>query len=266
MKLGVVTAEILVKLTERKYQQWQIDTHAAIMQAYLQQRSEYEEKQAAGEVERGIEISGRDPGLNRSLEQTELKKACIALLARQHYSFNAIESVDPESGAMDENGYPQLNIAAGLDQDKTVRFLEHAFEWDQMMYVFYPYFWGRKPRWIDLIHIEDPDPIHAEFLKAGAARVVFPVRPGFENAVQHFIDTNDPWEGGDLPLIGSPVYLPIVEEIKEHQGQSTDEPEPVGEPWPVRLPTSLVVPRKDSSLPKWRKDEEGNWVPDEGEG
>jgi hypothetical protein len=45
----------------------------------------------------------------------------------------------------------------------------------------YPYFWGRQSTWLKHIDIRDGDLEFEDFLKAGFARVVLPVRPGFES-------------------------------------------------------------------------------------
>ena len=98
-----------------------------------------------------------------------------------------------------------------------------AFEWVQMMHRFYPYYWGRKKNWAKVALLADDDPQFAEFMKAGAARVVVSVRPGFELAVAHFLETGQIWEGGDPPAITSPTYLNIIDEIKERTGAEGDE-------------------------------------------
>ena len=36
---------------------------------------------------------------------------------------------------------------------------------------------------------------------------------------------------------------------------------PVGDPWLVHLPTTLVRLRANNDLPEWKKDAEENWVP-----
>ena len=77
------------------------------------------------------------------------------------------------------------------------------------------------------------------------------------------MNTGDPWLGGDLPDVTSEYYLPILEEVKEQLGAPGNEV-PRGEPWNVTVPTSLVILRADNALPKWKKDEDGNWIPDEG--
>jgi hypothetical protein len=248
-----VTIEIECKRTNRHFEKWQLDTHAAIMQAYFKLQSDYEAKLAAAAAQLGVEIEGRNPLENRLLERAELKKQCISLLTAQHF--------DLFSAILESPGtFPRIDFDEADAEGRYIRFFEQVFEWENMTYVFYPYFWGRKSKWLERILWRDIDPIHAEFLKSGAARVVVPVRLGFEKAMVHFLDTGQVWEGGDLPEIGDPLYVDILEEIKERLKAPGDEI-PVFEPWEVRLPTTLVRLRPDSSLPQWEKDEEGNWHP-----
>ena len=54
-----------------------------------------------------------------------------------------------------------------------VQFIEQCSEWQKQTYTFYPYFWGRKEDWITRRTLEDPDPLFASFLRAGAARVPY---------------------------------------------------------------------------------------------
>jgi hypothetical protein len=55
------------------------------------------------------------------------------------------------------------------------------------------------------------------------------------------------------------LYLPIADEIAERLDQPGDEV-PQGDPWMVRVPTSLVKLRDDDKLPQWVKDQNGNWA------
>jgi len=128
-----------------------------------------------------------------------------------------------------------------------VAFFERAFEWENIMYTYYPYFWGRRARWGELILIQDISPQFEEFLKAGAARVVVPVRPGFEAALAHYHETGDVWMGEDIPDMFSPKYVSIIQEIKARNFAPEDEI--LVEEWDVTLPTTLVVLKKDAVLP-----------------
>ena len=181
----------------------------------------------------------------------ELKKAVISVFTAQHFdSFNSIET-----GGM---GMPQVALAEAGLEGPYIRFFEQAFEWEQMMFLYYPYYWGRKSRWVEASFIEDADFAFAAFMKAGAARVVVSVRPGFELAVAHFLETGQIWEGGDPPLVTSASYLNIIDEIKERQ-QAPGAEVAVGAPWEVRLPTTLIALRKKDSLPRWQKNTAGEW-------
>ena len=240
--------------TARALDAWKLKTHGLIKLAYLEQVKVYEEKLAAAKAEAASEPQGTSPTDNRRIERTELKRLAISVFTAQHFdSFGAVEA-----GGF---GYPQIDFAEADAEGRYIRFFEQAFEWEQMMYVFYPYFWGAKEGWRASVLRKDDDAQFGEFLRAGAARVVLPVRPGFELSITHFLETGQIWQGGDPPLITSPMYLSIVDEIKERTGSPGTEV-PYGEPWEVRVPTTLVAVRGKPGLPSWSKSADGAWVED----
>jgi len=248
-----VSLAVHCRRTDRALDEWKLKTHAAILQAYQKQLRDYEEKLAALEVQAAQQIQGRNPVENERLIRTELKKGSTSVFTLQHYDlFGAI--------ALSPQGYPQPDLPEAEAEGKYIRFFEQAFEWEQMMYFFYPYFWGRKPNWLKRALLQDVDPLFAEFIKAGSARVVISVRPGFEKAIAHFLDTGQIWDGGDLPDISSPLYVSIIEEIRERDKAPGAEIVQ-GDPWDVRLPTTLVILRDQAGLPAWQKNAQGEWVP-----
>ena len=252
-----IGVEIKCRRTDEAMDNWRNATYSAIMQAYLKQKADCEEKIAVQSMQQGVNITGRNPEANRKLEKAELKKACISRITEQYFDkFNSIEE--------DTYGFPQLNFSEAELEGKYIRFFEHAFEWENMVYVLYPYFWGRKSEWERRIKYEDADPKFIDFISAGAARVVVPLRLGFEVVMDHFMITGETWEGGDPGDIVSSLYVPIIEEMRAQLGApGKEEPVPVDEPWNVTVPTSLVRLRPDGSLPRWIKDEKGNWIPAE---
>src|SRR5690606_29128002 len=131
-----------------------------------------------------------------------------------------------------------------------------AFEWSQLQYVLYPYYWARpgddQKGWINRILTNEHDFSFNDFLQAGYARVVVPVREGFEAAVSFFIEQGYVYNSIGEPQLNDPLYISIVDEIKERTGASQDEI-PVGNPWETRLPTSAVIVRRTDSLPEWIK-------------
>ena len=117
------------------------------------------------------------------------------------------------------------------------------------MYTYYPYFWARQAKWGELILIQDTDPQFEAFLKAGAARVVVPARPGFEGALTHYQETGDIWMGEEIPDMFSDYYVSIIAEIKARNAAPGTEV--LISEWDVKLPTTLVMLKEDEKLPEW---------------
>jgi hypothetical protein len=253
---------VTVKRTTASLDRWRHRTYDILFQAYQRQKAEYEERLANLLAALRAGVIGLNSRQKRKLERDELKKNCLEFLTLQFfdafvYTMQPVNQTDPVTGEVVSYPQPRLPIATLLAP--YIRFFEQAFEWEQVMYALYAYFWGRKDHWMRRITLEDNDEAFAEFLKAGSARVVVPVRPGFEQAVVHFMEKGTIWDGGPLPDINSLLYVPILAEIKAaHQTAGTETP--YGEAWRNRLPTALVRLRDDDTLPQWTRvgDE---WVP-----
>ena len=231
--------------TDGKYEQWQIQTFEKVMAAYKALQMEYEQKIAAQDVQGGVAIHGQNPKINREIEKTELKKQCIKMLM-DTYQFASFDAMKQKG----ENEAPDFDIFDALKEGKIIQFFEQAFEWENMTYLFYPYFWGRRDKWIDKINTYDNDPLFTKFLQAGSARVVIPVPPAYSDAVMYFLETGHIWKGGEAPRLNDSLFISITEELR-NQTDDLGEARPEGTPWEVVLPTTLVCLQKDSELPKF---------------
>jgi hypothetical protein len=252
-----VSIEITCIRTAEAFQAWQLETHAAILLAYNTRLAEYEERLANLQASSRILALGQKPDENQKLIKEELKKSCISVFTYQHFDiFGGVE--------LSAEGYVQIKLAEAEAQGEYIRFFEQAFEWEQMIYLFYPYFWGTKFFWLFKLRLDEFDSRFKDFLKAGEARVTVPVRPGFEKAVAHYLETGELWNGTDPLDITSDTYLPIMKEIQERDAVPGTEV-PYGDPWEVRLPTTLVALRDDGKLPRWKEDPKrsGHWVEEE---
>lgn len=250
VELIAATIEIFCTRTDRALQIWQLKIHGAITQGFQAKQQAYDQALSQARAAAGVQISGRNPAFNARLIANELRKQCLTLLTAQQFdAFGALE--------LSSQGIAQPNLARTAAQMPYVRFFEQAFEWEHIVYFFYPYFWAWKNAWSKRMLLDDVDPNFADFLRAGAGRVVFPVRPGFEAAVIHYLDTGEIWNGGPPPDISSSLYVPIVTEIAESEQRPGDEV-PVGDPWLVRLPTTLVRIRPNDDLPTWEQ-VAGDW-------
>ncbi len=252
-KSFAIAIDVACQLTSEGFAKWQQQVYDAIMEAYLQQKADYEEKLAALGIQQGVKVLGRNPLENRRIEREELKKLVLMMLTANN---------DIAQNSMLPSTEPLIDLQQACANGSFIRFFENAFEWNNMLYVLYPYFWGRKARWISALHFTDPDPDFAAFLKAGAARVQVPVRPGFEKAVAHFCQFTKIWEGNDPPLADDDLYVPIVDEIAENLGKLDDGVPypPDSQPWEVRIPTSLVLVQNLDEVPGIRDVLTGNAI------
>ena len=220
----------------KRYREWKNATFNSLVTAFNNKVTDYENWQRNREVGTGVVIQGNNPEINRKVEKEELKKHCIEMMTGQRFeTFDAMRSNVPSLG------YPEFSIVEAFAEGNYLQFFEQAFEWEQMTYLFYPYYWGRKPNWVTIKKIVDPDPIFTSFLQAGAARVLIPARPGFEHDVIAFFASGGRkiWGGNQAPIPGTKHWLPIIDELKEQEGQFTGGAQE-GDPWIYKLPTTLV--------------------------
>ena len=263
-----VTVDVTCDRTAAALVQWQVDTFGALVNAHANLVSTYEDKLKAQRIQDATAPSlGNNPAQNRLIERTELKKACISVLAGTDLhdaDFDDVSVTDPPPAFPRPHVPPKPNPnLTGGDQEAFIRFFEQTFEWEHMMYLFYPYYWARRDTWYASAIADNPDPLFAEFLKAGAARTVVPVRPQLEGDVRYFLMTGQIWGGGAMPGITDTDYLPITEEIRARDDAPGSET-PQGDPWEVSLPTALIRLRSDDTLPVWNKYVVGGrdvWVP-----
>lgn len=231
-----ITLNISAKVdrTPQAYQNWQAKTYDAILAAYRDRLAEYY-SQVSTNQEEGATYLNSNPLFYRQIEQAILKKICISYIMNEdtmgtsYYSGETFTTFKITQSAEMEN-YASLS-----------KFMEQAFEWNIMSYNFYPYYWGSRNNWIELFQSEDDDAIFRNFMQAGMARVLVTVRPGFEDAVMHYMRIGQIWNGGQVPVIGDKLYLSIADELKEQEYT-------VAETWESVVPTSLIAIQKDGVL------------------
>lgn len=226
-----LNVEVECDRTSTGFITWQQRTFRAVMDGYAAKMGAYKTALAQAENEAGVQIQGNNPAFNRQIETTELQKGCLRLLTS---CANLPSEAMKEDGG---HGFPDFDCCEAIRDGNVVQFFEQLFEWRLMTYLFYPYFWGRKSRWTEVYRLEDVDPLFMAFLRAGFARVVVPVRPGYERAAMRFLADGSLWDGGATPGIDSPMYVAIENELKQPVG----EVDPDIEPWDITVPTTLTV-------------------------
>jgi hypothetical protein len=252
VRLFVVDIEVLCQCSPELLDGWRLETFAALQEAHLRQQEEFDRAVEALKADNNEVFAERAPADNRRAVREELQRLAVTTLTGQQFELFGAIGVAPD-------GLPSLALDEADVEGRYARFFEQAFEWERMSYRLYPYFWGRRSTWLDRLALDAADPEYAAFLRAGSARVQVAVRPGFENAVFHYLDTGEIWDGGDPPTVTSSEYVALADEIAAATDRPADEV-PVGEPWEVRLPTSLVALRETPDLPAWTRDQSGRWV------
>jgi hypothetical protein len=216
-----VLALVLCTVSCEKFQDWQLKSFNSVMNAYADEKSRFDQAVAEAKIQsQGDGVGGTNPDVNRETEQTELKKGCLSLLTGQRFDlFDAVRSnIAPF-------GYPEVDFAEARAEGPYIQMFEQSFEWNNMTYLFYPYFWGRKDEWPVTSQLTDDDPLFTRFLRAGAARVQVPVRLGFEEGVLTYLSTGELWNGagtlvnsdGDSP---DPLHLSVLDELKSQTGDN----------------------------------------------
>lgn len=228
-----VNISIQCELTDEAKKQWAQKAFNTIIKAYEYAMKEYDNK-LAEEGAKASNIKGANPMYYRQIEQEVLKHNCIAymvdgsVLGTNLYKGTSLDNFE----VIKTN---ELDQYAAL-----VKFMEQAFEWNIMSYNFYPYYWGSKADWSELYQADNVDPLFRSFLHSGMARIIVTVKPGFEDAIQFYLSTGKIWNGGEVPVIGNPLYLSVVDELKQATGN------PQGKAWLTRLPTPLTILQAES--------------------
>lgn len=227
------------QLTQEAQIAWQQKTFKAIIDAYEEALVEYNNA-IAEENNKAVVIKDSNPNFYRQIENTVLRKNCISYMADRTVGSTHGYGL---AGLTQGSTFKDYETVLSSDLDRYtafVKFMEQAFEWENLSYYLYPYYWGDKLNWGDLYQSENTDPLFRAFLQSGMARVIATVRPGFEDAVQFYLATGKIWNGGEVPVIGDELYLSIVEEMKQPKGEKQ------GKAWLTRLPTTLNILQAES--------------------
>jgi hypothetical protein len=238
---GVAIAmRVVAYRTLDAYKAWQQRTFEAIQQAYLTKQAEYETAVSVAQIRDGY-TAVTPSDVNRSIEVRELTRGCQTVLTDQDFSlFGSLELPPGE--------IPQIDVDEAWIEADVIQFFSDVFDWSLMAYLFYPYQWAGRLRWGELAARTSADPLHEAFLQAGAARVVVPVREGFEHAVARYLDEGVVPEWGPEPWRGRPSgFLPVDELIADANDRPGDEVA-IGKPWEVVTPTTLIYLQQDAEL------------------
>ena len=211
--------------------QWQLTVWSAINDAYQSKKRAYD-SQVAYALGSAARSFGSNAPVNRELERAELKRAALSQLSDQDFSY--FGSLQFSDGAL-----PETDLDEARAEGEYLRFFEEAIEWTNSVSVLYDYSWAGRHRWQELLSRTSSDADHQRFLRAGAAKLVVPVTPGYEVALLDYLDTGKLWDGQstiELPK-DHPLYDEVTEMIKEPRDLGTVD---AGTQTDL-IPTNLII-------------------------
>lgn len=239
--IGIVDISLRLNLEIQPalFEAWKQENFDAIIKAYDAAYADFLAKQKELEDAAKEEEESNKEKLGNFYRETEsviLKHNCIAYLLQDY-----LNTLGQEFTTGDQMSNFQVILGEKLEQYADLaKFMEQAFEWSIMDYTFYPYYWGDRKKWQNMYLSQSTDPLFRSFLQSGMARVIVTVKPGFEDAVQFFMTTGRIWNGGEVPVIGDPMYMSIVDEMRQPSGEAQ------GKFWISRIPTTLTILQAES--------------------
>lgn len=207
-------------VSDQEMARWRESIYSDIMSAYEEQLrvwNDAQEQQAmeSAQLEQANETNTLKPNpkFNKEIVVRELKRLCIEMLT---VPFGIEQGKDFYQDGECEPPIPRLNLTNQLDAYSShVKFFEQAFDWNILSSVFYPYYWAKKCDWTTLFQAQaGDDQMFRAFLQSGMARLIVPVREGFEDAVTFYMETGQIWNGNGMVIdTDDQLYLSIVDEM-----------------------------------------------------
>jgi hypothetical protein len=240
--------------TDEAMAQWQMAVwqalHDAARDAFYAQQSGYAQQRDALRAKLNV-----DTLTLRREENDEIMKGVLRWLLGPSFDFMPPEVINVfvKSGGDLSHGISftgnETSISSSMwttmfQYEEMVKFINEAIEWENVLYFLYSYFWDVPPAWDFIRQIQHPDAIRQAFLRAGSARVVLPVRKGYEQAWLSFVELGS--FGTQLP--SNHPYMTIAQEIQAYD--DTNYPDiPPANPGSVPVePTDMAAAASTATL------------------
>jgi hypothetical protein len=170
-----------------------------------QHRSYLRERQGALQKQ----IAGDDPVRLRRMEREAIMRSVLEWLFPGFQDASSVLANLPSPGFLDPGTWQQV-----MQYGEYIKFVQTAIDWDNVMVFLYPYFWDTMWHEREKLFLNHPDLVHREFLRAGAARVILAIQPGFEEQVISLLDKG---QLGNLPDQGR--FTAAIEYVQSANAQ-----------------------------------------------
>jgi hypothetical protein len=243
MQVGV---QVICRRTAERYAAWRQQVFETLLAAWTRWDREFRSAQQTSVIFGTSAATERSSSENREGIQEELKRQVISWLLEE-VPFGGRPGTKPLKSTQEEP-WRQFDVDRAIADAPTIQFFEQAFDWPNMGWIFYPYYWAAKDDWLELASHQASDPDYERFLRSGSARVLVPVRKSFEDAVQYWLVYKKPFLGKGLPLPNNKMFVSIASEIR-NLTESPVDGEPVEHAWDTRTSTNFVWLEDDVAVP-----------------
>ena len=207
---GWIHYRVDLELRDEAYRRWQFKVWGKIRDGA--ERNHYARRELMIEKRDALleELKSWDALTLRKLEREEIMKGVLRWLLGPTFTLtpadleSLIDSTVDVDALLDQMS--QADWLQVMDHGELIKFLHNAIEWENVLFFTYPYFWDARDNWDFKRFLKHPDPVHKEFLRSGAARVVLTIRPGFEMTFAEFMEAGT--------ISGNHPYVTIATEIQ----------------------------------------------------
>jgi hypothetical protein len=226
-QVGVLNIRIYCKQTQADYEKWQMECYKAIIDGYTTLKEQAEESLNSWNPNN----PGMAPLKKLAFIREELKREIIKKILDCNDLGASFQIKDNYKDPKD--GY-EMDCCLDAKNAEQVKFIEHLFDWNNLTYEFFPYFYGNKDNWNKISSLQDDDPHFEAFMKASYATVYLPVHRDTlkERASINFMLYNSIANYGPIPASAQNLIAELetasTEVIKTDIGLS-------------ELPTDLVI-------------------------
>ncbi len=190
---------VTTKVQDSALQEWVNSVWSALYNAA--QTSFYANQQALNARIASLEeeMNGVDTLTLRREENDEIMKGALRWLLGPAFDFmpaSVLAAIttsvsDPTHGLSSVGNELNLSPAGWSTMfryGEMIKFINEAIEWENVLFFNYSYFWDVPTSWDYIRRMRHPDLTRQAFLRAGSARVVLTIRPGYEQAWTSFVE------------------------------------------------------------------------------
>jgi hypothetical protein len=238
---GTVTVafDVTCERSSQALAQWKQGVYDALFAAWNDWNRTFQAAQQDQALTGSVPVGEGSPEQNLVTVQGEIKRQVVEWLLNES-PFQGRPGLLGPAGPPPTPPTPwrDIDITKALASAPDIQFLEQAFDWANMSYIFYPYYWADRASWDVINSVTADDPAYLSFLQAGSARVVVPALPGMEAAVQYWLLYQKPFLGRPMPVPGDPLYVSIATEVRDLMVPPADGIP--GESWEAELGTTYL--------------------------